>query len=397
MSRFIREFPQKPQNATTAALLPEPRPDFRPPFPSISPEAIQGTLADTVLLLKRFIVFPSEAAYRLLALWVAHTYVIEAFEYTPYLHVYSPEKQCGKSRVLEVLFHLVSKPWKLANPSEAALFRKIEKDCPTVLWDEIDAVFQGKATDPTKENLRGLVNSGFERNGRVPRCDGAQHEVKDYSVFCPKVLAGIGELPDTIADRCIPIRLERKKKSQETERFRGRDAAQITEPLRLALHHWAQNSRVIDTLSAARPEIPKDLGDRQADIAEPLIAIADLLGGEWPEFTRRGLLELFKVGHTVTESDGSRLLRDIRQVFEESGLTRISTATLITKLVELGGPWAERWAKDLQYGNLNGPAGKLARLLREYGICSKTLSFTGEPDSKGYLEEVFMDAWERYL
>jgi len=63
----------------------------------------------------------------------------------------------------------------------------------------------------------------------------------------------------------------------------------------------------------------------------------------------------------------------------------------------LYGPWAERWAKDLRYGNLNGPAGKLARLLREYGICSKTLSFTGEPDSKGYMEEVFIDAWERYL
>ena len=397
MSRLIKEFPQNPQHATTVALPPEPRPDFRTPFPSITPEDIHGTLEDIVSLMKRFIVFPSEAAYRLLALWVLHTYVIKAFEYTPYLHVYSPEKQCGKTRVLEVLFHLVSNPWKLANPSEAALFRKIEKDCPTILWDEIDAVFQGKATDPTKENLRGLVNSGFERNGRVPRCDGAQHEVKDYSVFCPKVLAGIGELPDTIADRCIPIRLERKKKSQETERFRGRDAAQITEPLRLALHQWAQDPQVIKTLSAARPEIPKDLGDRQADIAEPLIAIADLLGGEWPELTRRGLLELFKVGHTVTESDGSRLLRDIRQVFEESGLTRISTATLIGKLVELDGPWAERWARELQSSNLNGPAAKMARLLREYRICSKTLSFAGEPDSKGYSEEAFQEAWERYL
>jgi hypothetical protein len=397
MSRLIKEFPQAPQAAPPAASLPVPRTDIPTAFPSVSPEAIQGSLADTILLMKRFIVFPSEAAYRLLALWVAHTYVIEAFEYTPYLHVYSPEKQCGKTRVLEVLFHLVSKPWKLANPSEAALFRKIEKDCPTILWDEIDAVFQGKATDPTKENLRGLVNSGFERNGRVPRCDGAQHEVKDYSVFCPKVLAGIGELPDTIADRCIPIRLERKKKTQETERFRGRDAAQITEPLRLALQHWAQDPQVIKALSAARPEIPKDLGDRQADIAEPLIAIADLLGGDWPEVARRGLLELFKVGHTVTESDGSRLLRDIRHVFTESGLTRISTATLITKLVELDGPWAECWGKDLQYGNLNGPAGKMARLLKEYRICSKTLSFTGEPDSKGYTEEVFLDAWERYM
>jgi hypothetical protein len=103
------------------------------------------------------------------------------------------------------------------------------------------------------------------------------------------------------------------------------------------------------------------------------------------------------VGHTVTESDGSRLLRDIRQVFEESGLTRMSTAILITKLVELGGPWAERWAHDLKCGNLNGPAGKLARLLREYGIGSKTLSFANEPDSKGYQEEAFQDAWERYL
>ena len=34
----------------------------------------------------------------------------------------------------------------------------------------------------------------------------------------------------------------------------------------------------------------------------------------------------------------------------------------------LCGPWAERWATDVQYGNLNGPDGTLARLLREYGI-----------------------------
>ena len=99
-------------------------------------------------------------------------------------------------------------------------------------------------------------------------------------MFSPKLLVGIGELPDTIAERCIPIRLERKKKSDETERFRGRDAAQITEPLRLALHQWGQDLRVINTLSGARPKMAKALGDREADMAKPLIAIADLLGGE---------------------------------------------------------------------------------------------------------------------
>jgi len=59
--------------------------------------------------------------------------------------------------------------------------------------------------------------------------------------------------------------------------------------------------------------------------------------------------------------------------------------------------WAGRWVKFVQYGNPNGPAGKLAGLPHEYGICSKTLTFATEPDSRGHLEKASLNASERYL
>jgi hypothetical protein len=210
-------------------------------------------------------------------------------------------------------------------------------------------------------------------------------------------MACIGGVPDTIADRCIPIRLERKKKTQKTERFRGRDAKEIAEPIKNALEDWAAYSRVIDQLQAARPAMPEKFGDRQMDIAEPLLAIADMAGGKWPEGARSGLLELFSGAKTESDSDGTMLLRDIQKVFEDESLNQISSKTLLEKLIELPEPpWAGLWAKDIQHNNIRGPAAKMARLLREFRIASKTLKFASEPDSKGYTESAFTDAWERY-
>jgi Protein of unknown function (DUF3631) len=358
-----------------------------------------GELLDKIVThLRRYIVFQSDSPYRALSLWVAHTYVIEAFEYTPYLHVYSPEKRCGKTLVQDVLSLLVPRPWSMANPSAATLFRKIEKDTPTLLWDEIDAVFSGGVSDPSKDDLRGLLNHGFQRGKTIPRCVPPNQDVKDFAVFCPKVIAGIGGLPDTISDRCIPIRLERKKKSQVTERFRLRDAKVIAEPLQTALEDWAADLRVIGQLQIARPTMPEEFGDRQMDITEPLLAIADMAGGRWPAEARAALLELFRGAKTESDSDGITLLRDIKKVFEDEGLNQISSKTLLEKLTELPeSPWAGLWAKDIQHDNIRGPAGKMAKLLKEFGIASKTLKFVSEADSKGYMESAFFDAWERYL
>ena len=393
VSSLFFEFPPVQSTAGKATASTPTKATLLGPVPDIA-DALGGAVAH----LRRYIVLQSPAPFHVMALWVAHAHAIEAFDYTPYLHVYSPEKRCGKSRLLDVLSHLVPRPWVFANPSEAVLFRKIEQDCPTILWDEIDAVFAGGVSDPAKDNLRGLLNCGFQRGRTIPRCVPPNHDVKEFGVFCPKILAGIGGLPDTMADRCIPVRLERKKKAQEAERFRGRDAAEIAKDIKVPFEVWAADAGVIAQLREARPAMPEELNDRQIDITEPLLAIADIAGGDWPEKARASILELFTGSKTESDSDGITLLRDIKKVFDDEGLNQISSETLLKKLIERAeSPWAALWAKDIQYENIKGPAGKLAKLLKAFGIASRTLKFIGEPDAKGYLETTFLDAWERYL
>ena len=170
--------------------------------------------------LSRYIVFSNEAQATGVTLWVAHTWAIEAFDFTPYLHISSPVKRCGKSRVFDCLKLLCAKPWAIVSLTEAVMFRKIEHEEPTLLLDEVDAIFTAKNGDDGKEALRALLNAGFERRATVTRCVGTEHQLREFQVFCPKAFAGIGKLPDTVADRCIPIIMARQKPEEATEKFR---------------------------------------------------------------------------------------------------------------------------------------------------------------------------------
>src|SRR5205823_998737 len=83
------------------------------------------------------------------------------------LAVTSPEKRSGKSRLFEVLEILVANPWKVITPTEAVIFRKIDKDRPTLLLDETDAIF-GKRNGENYEGLRALLNAGNRRGRHGP-------------------------------------------------------------------------------------------------------------------------------------------------------------------------------------------------------------------------------------
>ena len=356
-----------------------------------------GTLLDEVhAFLRRFISFTSETQPVAIALWVAHAWLLEAFQFTPYLHVFSPTKQCGKSRLLDCLALLVPNPWRAVSMSVAALFRTIEKEQPTLLVDEVDAVFShGK--DEGKEDLRSMLNAGFERGSKVRRCVGPNFDVKDFAVFCPKALAGIGKLPDTVSDRCIPIRLVRKKKSEPVQRFRKRDVN--TEPIVQKLRQYAQRQDLVEELRRGSVEV-EELGDRQNDICEPLILIADVAGGDWPRLARKALIELCTGQGEEDENLGVKLLADIRSVFESDQNTdRLSTKELLERLIEVetDAPWAAWWEKDVRAGTINSPASKLARLLNPYRIKARVIKMPDATTSRGFLRGDFEDAWNRYL
>ncbi|MDP9341589.1 MAG: DUF3631 domain-containing protein [Actinomycetota bacterium] len=352
-------------------------------------------LADTLDavhdVLARFVVL-TPAQLDAIVLWAAHTHAFDAADATPYLAISSPEKRSGKTRLLEVLDGLVARPWLTGRTSAAALYRKIDKQEPTLLLDESDAAFNGDKE--YAEALRGILNTGHRRGGCASVCvgQGAGLDVKDFSTFCAKAIAGIGgNLPDTVADRAIPIVMHRRAPDEDVAHFRFREVRATTQPLHDALAAWAVDA--VAPLTDARPETPTALDDRAADCWEPLVAIADLAGGEWPLRARDAAVVLSTGGSRDDESDGVRLLADIRLVFVEGETDRIPSADLVTALVaNEEAPWGA-WGKNERPLT----ARVLARLLRRYGIRPSTIWLGIGRTPKGYKRADLDDAWARYL
>ena len=323
------------------------------------------------------------------ALWVAHSHAVDAAEATPYLSIRSAEKQSGKTRLLECLDVVVARPWLTGRVTSAVLVRKVDQDSPTLLLDESDAAFRGDKE--YAETLRGLLNAGYKRNGRASLCVrvGKDFAVKDFSVFCPKAIAGIGELPDTVSDRSIPIILRRKSASEHVIRFRSRDATEAGLPIREDLERWADVS--VPLLEQSRPTIPPELGDRAADVWEPLLAIADLAGEAWPDRARAAAVALSGDGSNEDISPGVSLLNDIREVFVEMSSDRMPSASLVSALIgKEECPWGDLKGKPLD-------ARSLARLLKPFDIRPHGLRLEDRTTPKGYYIRDFADAWSRYL
>jgi hypothetical protein len=339
----------------------------------------------------RYVVM-SRAQRDLAALWVTHTHAFAAAEFTPYLAVTSAEKRCGKTTLLEVLAQLAANPIKSGSLTTASVKRIAEKPPkPTLFIDEADAAFAG--SKDFVQGLRGLLNEGFYAGGKAMFCierGNANYEPVAVSVFCPKAIAAIGKLPDTVADRAIPIRLRRRRRDEQVEKFRLRHLRTESKVLREELQAWAASA--IDELTLAEPDSPDDLDDRAADILEPLFAIADTAGKDWPMRAREAALELTST-EREDDSIGVRLLRDIRLVFTEQ---RISSHDLVSRLEQLEeSPWGGRFSRDWR-GEWEPKA--LASLLRPYGIRPTALRGVGGKSSlKGYERVMFEDAWERFL
>lgn len=354
-------------------------------------------------ILRRYVVFQSDEQLVACALWVIHTWLIDAFDFTPYLHVFSTEKRSGKSRLLDVLELLVKRPWRASGEREAVLFRKIQRDKPTILYDEIDTVFHAKKNDGM-ESTRRMFNLGFTRGNKVSRCVGqnTNFEIHEFETFCPKVLCGIGRcLPDTVSDRALPIELVRQSNDEKARRFRKREAEVVTAPIRVELEAFAQQNGVIDKLRDARPSLPDELSDRQQDISEPLLAIADIAGNHWAETARAALIKL--CAQEEDASIGVTLLGDIKTIFDARQVDKLTTEAILDGLVEIeDSPWALMWADDLNDPTIVKAAAKLARMLKGYKrpdgerLKPRTIRIANQTP-KGFHRSDFEEEWKRYL
>ena len=343
-------------------------------------------LDQLVVTLKRFLVLAALAA-ETLALWIVHTYVLDAAEATPRLALLSPQKRCGKSKVLDLLFQLVQRPLATSNVTAAALFRTIDACQPTFLIDEVDTF--GK----DNPELRGVLNSGHARaNAWVIRSGGDHSDPRRFSTWCPVAYAAIGKLPDTWMDRSIVIHMRRKKSSEEIDRFtRQAKAAPMLDELARKAARWGQDN--VDRLKGAQPELPTMLDDRAQDSWEPLLAIANLAGTRWSLLARDAARALSGAqARDELDNFGVILLRDLRSLFEQLQKPELSSAEIVADLAALEDrSWAE-------YGRAGKPLSKnqLASLLRPFEIHSVDIGPV-TARVKGYRQKDCQDAFERYL
>ena len=346
----------------------------------------------------RFVSYPSEHASAAHTLWIAHTHLMGAWESTARLSFLSPEPGSGKTRALEVTEPLVPRPVHATNVSPAYLYRKCGSDegPPTILFDEIDAIFGPKAKE--HEDVRSFLNSGHRRGATFGRCVvyGSRVETEDVQSFAAVALAGLGWLPDSIMTRSVIIRMRRRAPNEQVEAFRHRIHAPIGEELFQRLEDWA--GAVADQAELARPEMPIGVEDRAADIWEPLLAVADLAGEKWPDRARKAAVALVTAAVSDTpQSLNIRLLGDLRTVFsakdaaaQASTPKGLPTKLILTALHEL---------EDAPWSHLKEPLNdhSLARRLHDYGIKSDKLRPHGQNQCKGYRLADLEDAWRRYL
>ena len=354
-----------------------------------------AAMLDRIVEVIRKYVFIGRDEALIMALWVVHTWCIRAAEFTPYIHLRSSMPREGKSRVLDVLGYLCARPIRMSDPTPAAIADVITigelmgSDPPTFLWDEIDSAYE------RRPELREYVNNGFQRGNLIIRAKG---RVK-YT-FAPKVMAGLTELPATVHDRSFRMDMTRAKDDEKPERMTPRERRAlevVASEIHMLIGAFAE--RHMETLIGAEPELPSDLDDRAQDIAEPLAAIADAAGGDWPDKSRAAFVKV----RTAMQRAGSAhqselLLMDIKEIF---GTIRqsIYSQVLVDKLVS---------REDRPWKGMGLTQWKLARMLHEFvespggpRIASQRIRIGGRKAgtklAAGYKRKQFEDAWSRYV
>ena len=355
-------------------------------FPTIEPwhepVNVDSLLNELKTLINSFIAFTSEHEVTAIVLHIIHTHCIDAADCSPILNISSPEKRCGKSTLLSVLQRLANRPLVASSISPAAVFRAIEKWKPCLIIDEADTFMRDN------EEMRGVINSGHTRDSAyVVRCVGDNHEPTRFNTWCPKIIAGIGQLADTIEDRSIIVQLRRKLSNETKLKIRDIPKSAFNELVQKCIRFAVDN-----TVNLKKPthQIPTILNDRAVDNWTALFAIAELAGSDWLKMTTDAAIYLSGTKQEPI-SIGVELLQDIKNIFD--GKDRLYTTELLEALCsEAEAPWATyNRGKPLS-------SRQLAKKLKAYKIHSKDMRISPHNKNlKGYSYDDFSEAFSRYI
>jgi Protein of unknown function (DUF3631) len=331
-----------------------------------------------------------------LALWTVATHLFDCFDAFPYLAITSPTMRCGKTRLAEIIELLSCNGQRIVGATPAAIFRMIQMyeldgGTVTLILDEAEVL---STKSDRSEALREILNAGYRRGQTVPRCErtpDSPWEVRSFSVYSPKVIVLIGNLNDTLADRCIPIAMRRRKPGENVERFFYSKASREAKRFSKELENWAKTNRR-KVKSRHRQDL-EFLEDREAELWIPLFSVCAVAAPERLDHLKAIAIGVSRSKQADEPGDmGLLLLRDTRAVFNRAGEDRLSTARLLAQLNSIEeNPWAN-WS----HGRGLDPR-SLARLLRPFRVQPYNMRFEDNQIARGYNREDFTEAWADYL
>jgi hypothetical protein len=344
----------------------------------VSGDRLATTLA---VVVKKYLVL-SDAAADVIALWVMHTWTVNAFTMSPRLAIVSPTKGCGKTTVLRLLNHIARRAKRAGSISPSALFRTIEQFQPTVLLDETEKYIEHGS------DLHALLNEGHCKGGTVLRVLGEKLELREFSVFGAMAFARNGRLPDDLEQRSMVIEMQRRRVDEELAELRD-DRSEPLQQIAKMCARWADDygSMVAD----ADPNM--EMINRDRDNWRPLFSIADVIGGDWPDRIREAAMV---IAPRDSETFGIMLLADIKMLFEERNTDRLASAEICDALAAMENrPWAE-WKASKGASPKPITKNQLAQLLKPFHIVSDSVRIS-DHTPKGYYLHQFTEAFDRYL
>jgi hypothetical protein len=184
--------------------------------------------------------------------------------------------------------------------------------------------------------------------------------------------------------------MRRRASDEKVEQFRQRKVGPAAAVLYHRLSAWCKS---LD-LTNVEPDMPATVMDRAAECWEPLLAVADAAGGNWPDLARQAAVHFVQGGRDETTSPGIELLSHIQEAFGDADA--LWTETLLERLHQRSeSPWKEIHGKPL---NDRGLAQRLKNYRDADGrpIKSRDVKLDGA-NRKGYRAEQFQDVWRRYL
>jgi len=375
-----------------------------PPIPKSSDHPITGSpdhpisspaqqLEKLEKLISAFLVC-SDDQRAILALWILHTYCYRASSTTPYLNIFSPVEESGKSVCLGVLRGLCAQPWWASGVPSSTLTRKIIADRPTVLLDNWHTTFRGS----DKQQITGFLLTGCRNFQPFSLMEGSSRSgfcTREVEVFCPKAFAGMSSLPPTLAQRSIPIVLQRRKPHQIVSPVVALLHQDITRPFTSWMEDWARDHLLEvrnNTIDTDHGKSLLGLSPHQQDSAQALLGLAETIGGHWLQKARVALLNIFRE-QAEKEASSVQLLSDVRDAFaHHHHPERIFTAEILEYLHSLDHRTWNEWSKGQPM-----TAQALSTLLRKPFNISSRSQRRGSRKARGYQQADFADAWERYL